>query len=159
MLGSVVFYVGHGRDRRDTDRIRYVKRQIERKRQGLPVHWHLSIEVLAKLIEEGFEDQVRIRRAPEGITKRQAKIAERLLIDRLIGRLSFSQPPWGRVRACYCLRRHAISASRGTWQTAPGPSSKICGSSQPPPAQQRTRISKPGLKFQTELTARSYRKC
>ena len=86
MLGSVVFYVGHGRDRRDTDRIRYVKRQIERKRQGLPVHWHLSIEVLAKLIEEGFEDQVRIRRAPEGITKRQAKIAERLLIDRLIGR-------------------------------------------------------------------------
>jgi hypothetical protein len=80
--GRVPFYVGIGRANRDRDRIRYVQRQMERKKSGESSKWVLHTRVLAELIGRG--DQVEFRRTRKGLRRKEALALEKKRILRLV---------------------------------------------------------------------------
>ncbi len=79
------FYIGIGRSERDSDRIRFIKNIIRRRKLGLPVK-HQANSVL--LIEELLNRNVDIQsnRIFEGLTRDDALIKEKEAINRLVRR-------------------------------------------------------------------------
>jgi len=73
------FYVGIGRSARASDRVRYVRYLMKRERDGRPVKWVLSNEVIAKLIARGIE--VNWKHLRTGLNRAQALNHERRIIE------------------------------------------------------------------------------
>jgi hypothetical protein len=83
-VGNTPVYVGIGRDKRASDRVRYVKYMMERSRLGKPVKWSLSTRVIAQLIHAGYPPRtVYVIRK---LTRSAAIARERLEITRLVRR-------------------------------------------------------------------------
>jgi hypothetical protein len=78
----VPFYVGIGRANRDKDRIRYVRRQMVRKKSGMSSKWFLHTRVLAKLIDRG--EKVEAHRTTQGLRRKEALALEKKRIRRLL---------------------------------------------------------------------------
>jgi len=80
--GWVPFYVGIGRANRDRDRIRYVRRQMKRKKLGESSKWVSHTRVLAKLISCGHQVEAhRTRKVPR---RKEALVLEKKRILRLV---------------------------------------------------------------------------
>jgi hypothetical protein len=52
------FYVGIGRDKRGSDRIRYVEYLMRREKEGKPVKWSFSMKVIAEILKRGHQIQI-----------------------------------------------------------------------------------------------------
>ena len=78
---SVPFYVGIGRDRRASDRVRYVKYLMARNADGKPVKWHFSASVIAALLTRGHK--VVVRYAVKNLTRVEALRRESVQIHNL----------------------------------------------------------------------------
>jgi hypothetical protein len=55
---ALPFYVGIGRDRRASDRVRYVRYLMSREARGKRVRWNLSASVVARLLSAGYSVNV-----------------------------------------------------------------------------------------------------
>ena len=80
-VGAVPFYVGIGRLSRASDRVRYVKSLLAREEAGRTVRWVLSNEVVARLIQAGYEPKHEW--VTENVTRSEALRAEKAEIARL----------------------------------------------------------------------------
>ncbi len=95
-VSGVPFYIGIGRAERDSDRIRFIKNIIRRRKLGLPVK-HQANSVL--LIEELLNRNVDIQRNRifEGLTREEALKKEKEVIIRLVSSsvrlMNFSDNP------------------------------------------------------------------
>lgn len=81
---GIPFYVGIGRGERDKDRIRYVRRQIARKKSGMSSKWVLHTRVIAKFINLRIE--VAAYRTRKGLRRKEALALEKRSILRLVSR-------------------------------------------------------------------------
>jgi hypothetical protein len=68
--GGAPFYVGIGRDKRASDRVRYVKYMLARQASGKPVKWNFSATVIADLIQRGCD--VTVEYVMKGLTRAAA---------------------------------------------------------------------------------------
>jgi hypothetical protein len=80
----VPFYVGIGRDKRASDRVRYIGSLMARERRGVPVKWHLSAVVIANFLRH--PNAVKVHYTARGLTRRTALLKERAQIARLAAR-------------------------------------------------------------------------
>jgi len=78
------FYVGIGRSERASDRIRWVKSQIERQRKGLTAKWARHTEVIAECLKTGV--CLKLRYLRRRMTRREALVYEREAIARYLSR-------------------------------------------------------------------------
>jgi hypothetical protein len=59
---GIPFYVGIGRSERASDRIRYVRSQMEREKKGLSGKWALHTRVIAEFLNRGIDVDLRYLR-------------------------------------------------------------------------------------------------
>jgi hypothetical protein len=81
---AVVFYVGMGRAKRASDRVRYVKNLIRREKLGKRVDWDFGTHVVAEFLKRGVEPKPKYLYS--GLTRKRALILERQAIDRYVSR-------------------------------------------------------------------------
>jgi hypothetical protein len=79
---GVPFYVGLGRSKRASDRVRYVRSQMVREDQGDTVKWDLSCKVVAELLRAGCD--VTVAYAAKGLVRAEAATQEIAEISRLL---------------------------------------------------------------------------
>ncbi len=75
------FYVGIGRDKRASDRVRWVQSQIARELRGLPAKWVRHTCVIRRLLEANIAVKSKTHRA--NLNRAEALTFERELIQRL----------------------------------------------------------------------------
>jgi hypothetical protein len=75
------FYVGVGRSRRATDRLRYVRYLMGREHQGKPVKWVASNLVIATLIRRGVTPELQL--LVSGVVRAEALLREEETIKQL----------------------------------------------------------------------------
>lgn len=81
-VGAYPFYVGIGRDKRGTDRIRYVKSLLKPHNRLKLQQSSLQVRVLAKLLRR--KETVRYLQTRKPLTRSQALAQERAVIGRLV---------------------------------------------------------------------------
>jgi hypothetical protein len=83
-VDRIPIYVGIGRDKRASDRVRYIKNMQRRDARGQVVKWHLSASVVAYFLRRHHEVCVRYRFS--GLVRSAALVRERAEIARLVAR-------------------------------------------------------------------------
>ena len=76
------FYVGIGRDRRATDRLRYVRSLMVPRNAGKLAKRSLSVRVMAALLRRGASIKLVCTRTP--MNRSQALVREKQKIERLV---------------------------------------------------------------------------
>jgi hypothetical protein len=83
-VGDVPFYIGVGRAKRASDRVRYVKNLMKRESQGNLVDWDFSCAVVAELLRRGHE--ITVAYSADALTRQEALKREPEAILQLVTR-------------------------------------------------------------------------
>ena len=84
VVKAIVFYIGMGRDKRASDRVRYVENLIRLKKLGKRPHWDFGTRVIAGFLKRGVKPEPKY--IHRGLTRKRALILERRAIDRYVSR-------------------------------------------------------------------------